>query len=236
MVDVALKLLHEGSDDNGFFLMIEGSRIDHAEHDNDAAAMWMEAVQYNKAWVKVLDFVQNVDSDTLVVSTSDHETGGLGIGNNNIAYNWLPQNLAIVNASVEQMVNLISLGSGDKFNITVQVLKTYTGITNLTTSEIQIIQGASTEWALRTGLGNIIAGRIGLGWTTASHTAVDVHLYGFGKGVEGLGGAMDNTQVGQFVSEVFGLNLREITDDLREFNLTSGILEKRDNVMKEYHA
>jgi alkaline phosphatase len=63
--------------DKGFFLMIEGSRIDHAGHINDPAAQVREVLEYDKTFKIVLDFLENSDTEGVLMATSDHETGGL---------------------------------------------------------------------------------------------------------------------------------------------------------------
>lgn len=65
--------------DKGFFLLIEGSRIDHAAHGNDPAAQVREVLAYDKAFSSVLKFLDESKDDGVVVGTSDHETGGLSI-------------------------------------------------------------------------------------------------------------------------------------------------------------
>ena len=79
MAKTALKALTEATKDTeqGFFLMIEGSRIDHAGHGNDPVAQVHEVLAYDKAFASVLDFLEKDDTPGVVVSTSDHETGGL---------------------------------------------------------------------------------------------------------------------------------------------------------------
>jgi len=62
----------------GFFLMVEGSQIDFACHDNDSATLVEEMRDFNKTLNVVLDFAEK-DQNTLVVVTADHETGGLTI-------------------------------------------------------------------------------------------------------------------------------------------------------------
>ena len=64
--------------ENGFFLMIEGSQIDFACHDNDSATLVEEMRDFNKTLNVVLDYAEK-DGNTLVVVTADHETGGLTI-------------------------------------------------------------------------------------------------------------------------------------------------------------
>ena len=65
--------------DKGFFLLIEGSRIDHAGHSNDPAAQVHEVLAYDKAFGSVLKFIADSKDEGVVVGTSDHETGGLSI-------------------------------------------------------------------------------------------------------------------------------------------------------------
>lgn len=65
--------------DKGFFLMIEGSRIDHAGHGNDPAAQVNEVLAYDKAFSSVVDFLDRSDTEGVLVATSDHETGGLSV-------------------------------------------------------------------------------------------------------------------------------------------------------------
>lgn len=79
MAETAMNALSRATrdSDKGFFLMIEGSRIDHAGHHNDPAAQVHEVLAYDKAFRSVLDFIKNEKTETVMVSTSDHETGGL---------------------------------------------------------------------------------------------------------------------------------------------------------------
>ena len=79
MAKTALKALQAATRDSekGFFLMIEGSRIDHAGHGNDPVAQVHEVLAYDKAFTTALKFLERDDVEGVVVSTSDHETGGL---------------------------------------------------------------------------------------------------------------------------------------------------------------
>ena len=81
MARTALKALSAATknSDQGFFLMIEGSRIDHAGHGNDPVAQVHEVIEYDKAFTSVLRFLEKDDVQGVVVSTSDHETGGLAV-------------------------------------------------------------------------------------------------------------------------------------------------------------
>ncbi len=80
MAAVALNILED--DPDGFFLMIEGGRIDHAGHDNAIERNVRETVEFANTVQTVLDWCAGWD-DTLIIVTADHETGGLGIIANN---------------------------------------------------------------------------------------------------------------------------------------------------------
>lgn len=79
MATTALRALTKATEnsDKGFFLMIEGSRIDHAAHINDPASHVREVLEYDKTFKLVLDYLENSKTEGLLVATSDHETGGL---------------------------------------------------------------------------------------------------------------------------------------------------------------
>ena len=78
MARTALEALSAATADNdkGFFLMIEGSRIDHAGHGNDPVAQVHEVLAYDKAFASVVDFLDRDNTPGVLVGTSDHETGG----------------------------------------------------------------------------------------------------------------------------------------------------------------
>lgn len=68
----------DAAEDNGFFLMIEGSQIDWGGHANDAEYVVSEFIEFDQIIGEVLDFASK-DGETLVIVTADHETGGLAI-------------------------------------------------------------------------------------------------------------------------------------------------------------
>ena len=102
MATVALRILQAKARarNTGFFLLVEGSRIDMAAHDNDAPTQVHETLAYDDAFYAVSNFVQSApEPRPLVVATSDHETGGLSLGLRPESffeypiYEWLPDKL-----------------------------------------------------------------------------------------------------------------------------------------------
>lgn len=75
MTEKAIEILSKN--EKGFFLMVEAGQIDWAGHANDAGTMLHELIQFDRTLARVLDWVRSRD-DTLLIVTSDHETGGFG--------------------------------------------------------------------------------------------------------------------------------------------------------------
>ena len=65
---------------NGFFMMVEGGKIDWACHANDAVASIRDTIAFDDAVRVALDFYKKHQDETLVVVLADHETGGMSIG------------------------------------------------------------------------------------------------------------------------------------------------------------
>jgi len=80
MAETALRVLD--NDPDGFFVMIEGGQIDTAGHSNLTANMVFETVEFDNAVQAAIAWAQG-RSDTLIIVTADHETGGLTVLANN---------------------------------------------------------------------------------------------------------------------------------------------------------
>ena len=79
ITESAISFLTKGSN-KGFFLMVEGGKIDWACHGNDPATVFEEVVDMDNAIKVAYDFYKKHPKETLIVVTADHETGGLGLG------------------------------------------------------------------------------------------------------------------------------------------------------------
>jgi len=72
---------------NGFFIMVEGGKIDWACHANDAVSAVRELAEFDKAIGEALKFYNSHQNETLIVVTGDHECGGLTLGFAGTGYN-----------------------------------------------------------------------------------------------------------------------------------------------------
>jgi alkaline phosphatase len=80
MTSQAVRILSKNP--RGFFLVVEGSQIDWANHDNNANRSQLETLWFDLAVKAALDFAVR-DGKTLVIVTADHETGGMAITGGN---------------------------------------------------------------------------------------------------------------------------------------------------------
>ncbi|CCE78637.1 Piso0_000663 [Millerozyma farinosa CBS 7064] len=201
-VKVALTALSEATKDSekGFFLLIEGSRIDHAGHHNDAAAQVREVLAYDDAFKEVINFIDDSDVETVAISTSDHETGGLvtarQVSPSYPDYLWYPQVLMNASHSGEFLVKKLRSFAAEKGfgvnqvndNIDSQVLDSFIveevvekdlGIKDHTKEEIETIKKSLHHSELLYVINNMVSFRSQTGWTTQGHSAVDVNIYAY---------------------------------------------------------
>jgi alkaline phosphatase len=104
---MALKRL---SNENGFFLMVEGSQVDWGGHDNDADYLIAELIDLDNTLGELLDFAM-ADGETLVVVTGDHETGGFTLAAKDGDYNTIVPLFSTKNHSAT-MVPVFAFGPG----------------------------------------------------------------------------------------------------------------------------
>lgn len=216
-------------DEDGYFVMIEGSRIDHAGHSNDAAAHLQDILAFDEA-VKVALEQAKRDENTLVVTVSDHETGGMSLGRDigtDGVYAWKPSVLDKVTASHGVMLDSIrhaweaqsiepAANRAEAVDAMEPVLAHFTGIDALKPKEHVLLQESVHNMrALNFALAEVLGRRALVGWTTRGHTAVDVKLYAYGPGADRFTGNVDNTYVGTTLAELLNVDLSAHTQRLR---------------------
>jgi alkaline phosphatase len=80
IVDLTRKGIELLDNPDGFFMMVEGGKIDWACHANDAAASIHDTIAFDNAVAEAIDFYREHPDETLIIAAADHETGGMTIG------------------------------------------------------------------------------------------------------------------------------------------------------------
>lgn len=262
MATTALRALERATKDSdkGFFIMIEGSRIDHAGHINDPAAQVHEVLAYDATFQAVLDFIKTSRTETVLVATSDHETGGLATAlqrpdDSQPFYGWYPEVLDRATASCELLASKLRAhvaaggNSGNnkaalrKFIKNELVVKGL-GIASDDISDAELdslVAAADDAEAAKTIFTQLISSRARIGWSTHGHSAVDVNIYSSGgPGTEAIRGNVENTEVGDFLRNYLDVDVESITKELQAGSKRSdeiaGVMRARGGAFDAYHG
>ncbi len=199
----------------GFFLFVEGSKVDWAAHANDPAGVVSDLLAYDDAVKAALDFAK-ADGHTLVVSVADHTTGGLSIGSRDD-----PKYATTDDDDVVMPLRKASLtGEGlgkliDKDRSAAHILSVVAsrwGITDLSASEVASIQTPPQGVSLQNALAIVLSRRAKLGWTTHGHTGGDPYLFSFGPGH--ISGLWENVAIGKHIAHQLGFAFEDINPRL----------------------
>lgn len=194
MTGKALELLSQNN--NGFVLLVEGSLIDWAGHNNDIAAAMAEMDEFARSMEVVEQFVRQ-NPNTLMVATADHNTGGLSIGSKG-KYAWNPEVLKGLSASIDTLAAAAltaedwqaPLAQGLGFELEPALLE------QLAKARMQ---GKET---LASAIKQEVDRRSNTGWTTGGHTGTDVQVFAAGPGAELFIGNQDNTDIASKLSSL----------------------------------
>jgi len=164
----------------GFFLMVEGGRVDHAAHGNDALALIHDQLAFDETIETVLAFSDR-HPDTLVIITTDHGTGGIqlnGVGDEDFegapAYagtNEAFRRLAKFTSTQEAVV---ARTKGQPKQAQLDALVESTGL-EFKAADLAKVTDLKTFQALLPKL-------TGINWTSNNHTADLVEFCAFGPG------------------------------------------------------
>ena len=218
LTEKALEVLkiHDRRDGKGFFLMVEGGRIDHACHANDPIATIHDTLEFDRAVKKVYEFYKKYPNDTLFVVLSDHETGGMGLG---YGKNYFMNMESLLNAKVSAADTLQKIYTGDR-TATYKYLAENYGLTNLTDEEKAAFEKAmdiidnKVETKAYGGYNpvgmtaaHVISKRANLFWTSWAHTADPVPVNAIGVGANNFAGFKDNTDIAKELAKLMRVEL-----------------------------
>jgi len=211
MTSKALELLNKGNE-NGFFLMVEGSRIDQAGHDNDAAAMSGEIFEFEETVRLVMKFAKD-NPATQVVIVADHETGGFSLGSGYLDVKfWNPNFVDQVSNSAQFMydtlIDDVALNPATYFldvtGITLSAEEATEFETLVTTARNT---DGSNEDEVVFWIGIRVSKEANLGWTSDEHTSTDVEIFAYGPQTDVYRGFHDNTNIPKAISAYLELGL-----------------------------
>jgi len=194
---------------DGFFLLVEQSHIDTSAHEWDAGTLYRSELMLDQTVDYILKYAMS-NNDTLVIITADHNTGGMSIGRDGESF-FYPGILAEQRKSAAFIA--CSLEGIDNVDTILAVIRTHTGI-DASHEEATAIAN-QTDLVDKTELvGEVIAKRAYVGWTTDYHTAVDVGVFGYGPGIHHFCGNIDNTEIGLKLAALFDWDLKAIDKEL----------------------
>ncbi|MCW2277673.1 alkaline phosphatase [Heliophilum fasciatum] len=229
MTSKAIELLSR--DEDGFFLMVEGSKIDWAAHANDTVGIISDTLAFNQAFEAALEFAQR-DGNTVVIAATDHGNSGISIGNYDLTgYDSAPFSiLEPLKGATKTAEGAMALLNSSKTN-TNEVLQAYgiqpTGYTPAdvnskdrtakNNAKVNALIDAFKSSPSTANLVKIMNQLAFIGYTTGGHTGEDVPVYVFAPdhvSKKPLKGLRDNTEVAQFIAQTSGLDLDAATTQL----------------------
>lgn len=217
MTGKAIELLSaRGKSGAGFFLFVEGSKVDWAAHANDPAGVVSDLLAFDEAVKAALDFAKK-DGNTLVLVVSDHGTGGISIGTAaDKNYSQFDDDLLVVPLRKAKVTGegLDKLLAGDSSEQAVRrVFAEGWGMQELGADDLKAIQAAITAKSSLSGVGGaILSKQARIGWTTGGHTGADVFLFAYGPNRPA--GLWENTGLGRAMAKEMGFDFEGLNKRL----------------------
>lgn len=231
-VETAIQVL---DNENGFFMMAEGGKVDWSCHANDAMTSIYETIALSDAVQVAVDFAEQHPDETLIILTGDHETGGLTVGFAATAYDThfdYLQNQTISFTDFDKVIADLR-EKGASFEDALTAIETHYGLTktleqdlSLTAAEMESLEAAfalSMQEAdtrnigeaevlayggyepLSMAVSHILNNKAGIAYTSYAHTGLQIPVYATGVGAEAFVGSYDNTDIFVKTMAVMGL-------------------------------
>lgn len=213
MTEVALDRLSGSA--GGFMLQIEGGRIDHGAHGNDAAAMIYDQIGFDEAIKVALDFCDGRD-DTLLIITSDHGNGNPGLNGAGEDYSETAKRFDQIQDFSQTNDWVLS-----ELDHNSSVKKIRDRMVHATNLDIEKEHAEMMQKALREELvtpyylkneadavmGSILANYTSINFIGTNHTGDYVELVAIGPGIETLDYFTRNTELFDLMVEAAGVQV-----------------------------
>ena len=202
-----------------FFMMVEGGQIDWASHNDDAATVIQETLDFDMAIRRAYQFYREHPDETLIIVTADHETGGMALGNHKytLHLSLLENQKASVGVISDRLKELKEeYGKSLKYEQVQALFKETLGLYDAvevtdkedaklraTFKQMKKNKAKDTETlyaslnALSEQAVHLLNKKAHIGWTTWSHSGAPVPVYAIGAGAERFTGVYDNTEIMQ---------------------------------------
>lgn len=211
----------------GFFLMVEGGKIDWACHSNDAATVFQEVIDFDNAIKVAYEFYAQHPDETLIVITADHETGGIVLGTGPYELNLqVLKNQKVSESGFTKIVNRLREKSKNQvsWEDIKQALKENFGfwdavkLSDKQEARLKAVYESSlknqqmklekSEYAqdepIAAEAKRIIDEIALVGWTSGGHSAGYVPVFAIGAGAELFQGRIDNTEIPLRIAKAAG--------------------------------
>lgn len=219
ITEAAIDFLDDKSK-KGFFLMIEGGKIDYASHSDDAATVFHEVLDFDAAIAEALEFYKKHKDETLIIVTADHETGGLVLGYSG-AYALNLKALDNQKVSEDKLKSILQTKAMQRMVMTWDDMKAViaenTGLwkeltpsSNEERAMKQLFDEGNNNPEKRVEKFTAIAtvaknavNRIALvSWAGPNHSGTFVPLFAIGKKADKFRGVIDNTDIPKIIKKV----------------------------------
>jgi len=224
----AVEHLYKHYAKKGFFLMVEGGKIDYSAHANDAATTFNEVNDFAESIEYALDFYKQHPDETVIIVTADHETGGFSIGNGR--YDLHPDIMHNQKVSMDDITSAImklhAPGADASWDAVKKILSDGLGLwTNVPVSEREeaVLMGMYDK-AFNQGEGeqmvrslyaqnsaiakeavNYLTSKGMFGWVSGSHSGSPVGCWVIGACCDEFRSCKDNTDVPKTIERITGL-------------------------------
>lgn len=196
----------KGKSKNGFFMMIEGGKIDYAAHNDDGATVFHEVLDFDAAIAVAYEFYKKHKDETLIIVTADHETGGLVLGYRG-DYSLNLKALSTQKVSVERMIEILQAEKETTWDRVEQLVKENigVGIRNKKATEEKITVDHKLAKEIAYNAVYDLNRNAALSWASGNHSGTFVPLFAIGKGAEEFNGIIDNTDIPKIIRRIAGI-------------------------------
>lgn len=190
----------------GFFMMIEGGKIDYAAHNDDGATVFQEVLDFDAAVAVAYEFYKKHKDETLIIVTADHETGGLVLGYRG-DYTLNLKALSSQKVSVERMIEILQAEKETTWSRLEQLVKENigVGIRNKKATEEKVTVDYNLAQEIAYNAVYDLNRSAALSWASGNHSGTFVPLFAIGKGADLFNGVIDNTDISDIIRKLKGI-------------------------------